>query len=54
MSTADLLILGLVLLCAGLIIWRMVLNKRRGRHSCSGCAGCSARGSCPSAAPHGE
>lgn len=49
MSTADILVLALILVAVGLVALRLVSNRRKGKHGCAGCAGCSQQNNCPSA-----
>ena len=37
---ADILILGIILLCCGLIIRRQIKSPRDSKAGCSGCSGC--------------
>ncbi len=37
---ADILILGIILLCCGLIIRRKIKSQRDPKAGCSGCSGC--------------
>ena len=47
-SNLSTILVGLALLCLlGLIVWRMIVRRRRGETSCGcGCEHCAMRGTC--------
>lgn len=40
MNTQSYILLGIILLIVGIIIFREIQNRRKGKSSCSGCSGC--------------
>lgn len=56
MNLGTIIVILVLLIVIGLIVRRMVLNKRMGKHSCGcsggsckgGCSGCSMQGHCHS------
>ena len=43
-SMGDIIVGGLVAVVIGLILWKMIRDKKTGKSSCSGCKGCSGCG----------
>lgn len=42
----DYVIIAIIIVLAGLVVFRQISRKKRGESGCCGCSGCSSAGSC--------
>lgn len=43
MNLQSAILLGVILFIVGIIVYREISNRRKGKSSCSGCSGCSVK-----------